>query len=106
MQNQVTGLVECYLADDLLLLVRRQEETEAALTRELTSLRTELQNAKDHARRTELELLQDLDMLHDKNSVLSNLLDIVQERATAAEEELEKLMQVSGSEAVCRQMAG
>ncbi|XP_025090812.1 COP1-interactive protein 1-like isoform X3 [Pomacea canaliculata] len=79
--------------DDLLLLVRRQEETEAALTRELTSLRTELQNAKDHARRTELELLQDLDMLHDKNSVLSNLLDIVQERATAAEEELEKLMQ-------------
>ena len=45
-------------------------------------------------RQTELQLLRELDMLHDKNSVLSNLLDIIHERADNAEQELEKYMQV------------
>ncbi|KAL8558787.1 hypothetical protein ACOMHN_043730 [Nucella lapillus] len=59
----------------------------------MTSLRAQLEDVQDVGRRTELQLLQELDMLHDKNSVLSNLLDIIQERADAAEQELEKHLQ-------------
>uniref|UniRef100_A0A2C9M2Y6 Uncharacterized protein n=1 Tax=Biomphalaria glabrata TaxID=6526 RepID=A0A2C9M2Y6_BIOGL len=53
----------------------------------------QLRELKEDSRRTELELLQELDMLHDKNSVMSNLLDIINERAEAAEEELERRVQ-------------
>ena len=60
----------------------------------MTALRKELQDAQDVGRQTELQLLRELDMLHDKNSVLSNLLDIIHERADNAEQELEKYMQV------------
>nr|KAG5686675.1 hypothetical protein BaRGS_025994 [Batillaria attramentaria] len=80
--------------NDLLLLVKRREEEVESQSREMTSLRAELQDAIDVGRRTELQLLKEMDMLHDKNTVLSNLLDIVQERANEAEQELERYVQV------------
>ncbi|GFN85420.1 sporulation-specific protein 15-like isoform x2, partial [Plakobranchus ocellatus] len=63
------------------------------LNKQIKSLNQELKDVKDQSRRTELELLQELDMLQDKNSVMSNLLDIINERAEAAEEELERRLE-------------
>ena len=81
-------------SDDLLSAIRRHKEDDERKSREMARLREELQEAEDLGRRTELQLLQELDMLHDKNSVLSNLLDIIQERADTAEQELERYLQV------------
>ncbi|GFS20260.1 sporulation-specific protein 15-like isoform X2 [Elysia marginata] len=75
---------------DLISEVMKNEEEVASLSRQVKNLTVELREARDDCRRTELELLQELDMLQDKNSVMSNLLDIINERAEAAEEELER----------------
>ncbi|XP_070208370.1 uncharacterized protein [Littorina saxatilis] len=77
----------------LLQAVKKRQEEIDTKSREILTLREELQDAQDVGRRTELQLLQELDMLHDKNSVLSNLLDIIHERADNAEKELERYMQ-------------
>ncbi|XP_059146246.1 trichohyalin-like isoform X2 [Physella acuta] len=75
---------------ELLTVIRQNEDENVRLRREVRSLKTQLREMKEESRRVELELLQELDMLHDKNSVMSNLLDIINERAEAAEEELER----------------
>ncbi|KAK3766362.1 hypothetical protein RRG08_044547 [Elysia crispata] len=75
---------------DLISEVVRKEEEVEQLSRQVKTLTQDLREARDECRTTELELLQELDMLQDKNSVMSNLLDIINERAEAAEEELER----------------
>ncbi|XP_055872478.1 microtubule-associated protein futsch-like isoform X2 [Biomphalaria glabrata] len=82
--------------DEISVLLNALRERESLTERLLSKtkyLKMQLRELKEDSRRTELELLQELDMLHDKNSVMSNLLDIINERAEAAEEELERRVQ-------------
>ncbi|CAL1537257.1 unnamed protein product, partial [Lymnaea stagnalis] len=77
----------------LLNVIRENEALNDRLRSKVKYLKIQLRDVREESRRTELDLLQELDMLHDKNSVMSNLLDIINERAEAAEEELERRVQ-------------
>ena len=87
----------CYtlnISDDMILVVQRFQDENKSLRHDIQSLRRQLEEAEEGGRTSEQQLLQEIDMLHEKNSVLSNLLDIVHERADNAEKELEKQYQV------------
>lgn len=73
------------------------EEKNYKLDIELMDLKEELSMLKDTYLRKEKELLTEIEMMQDKNDVLSNLLDIVNERAEEAEKELERLCKSSSS---------
>ena len=53
-------------------MVRKEEEVEQ-LSRQVKTLTQDLREARDECRTTELELLQELDMLQDKNSVMRSV---------------------------------
>ncbi|KAH9489734.1 hypothetical protein Btru_057102 [Bulinus truncatus] len=55
----------------LLDAIRQHEESNQRLRSRTKYLKIQLRDIKEDSRRTELELLQELDMLHDKNSVMS-----------------------------------
>ena len=57
------------IPDDLRLIIKAKEESNIALEKELEDLTVEYKLCQDDSRRRETELLQDLDMLHDKNEV-------------------------------------
>ncbi|KAK6168105.1 hypothetical protein SNE40_021998 [Patella caerulea] len=73
--------------------LRDRESENIRLEVQVTSLQEELEELKDESQNTELELMREIEMIHDKNSVLTNLLDIVNERAETAEKELEQQYQ-------------
>lgn len=71
-------------------LSQRNQETANLLKKEEEYLK-QIEKIEDEYRKKELDLLNDLDIAHDKNEILSNLLDIVKERADTAERELERV---------------
>ena len=50
--------------------LRKKDEEKKQLVRDIKELQEEVENIKDEGRTTEMDLLQELDMLHDKNSVM------------------------------------
>lgn len=84
-------------AGDLLKIISSKDNTSMRTEKELKSIKSQLDSIHGENRKKELELLMELDMVHDKNSVLSNLLDIVKDRAEETEIELERLLQESSS---------
>ncbi|KAK3610093.1 hypothetical protein CHS0354_032188 [Potamilus streckersoni] len=77
--------------EDLRLIVKSKDEKNQSLEEEVRVLDKQLDDLRGEYHRKEMELLTDLDMISDKNEILSNLLDIVKDRAEAAEQELERL---------------
>ncbi|XP_021343412.1 golgin subfamily A member 4-like isoform X3 [Mizuhopecten yessoensis] len=73
--------------------VKLKDQELTKLYGEVRGLKDTIQNLKDEFRKKEIELLRDLDVSHDKADILSNLLDIVKERADDAEAELERLIE-------------
>ncbi|XP_060067410.1 uncharacterized protein LOC132547643 isoform X2 [Ylistrum balloti] len=73
--------------------VKLKDQELTKLYGEVRSLKDTIQNLKDDFRKKEIELLRDLDVSNEKSEILSNLLDIVKERADDAEAELEKLIE-------------
>lgn len=59
-----------FFLGDLIAIVRRREDESDRLKREVKYLNSQLRELRDESRRMELDLLQELDMLHDKNSVM------------------------------------
>ncbi|GAB1599791.1 uncharacterized protein LOC106879862 [Argonauta hians] len=76
--------------DDQTKKLREVEEKNIELDLEVKHLTEELSTIKDEFSSKENELLSELHSFQEKYSVLSNLLDIVKERADEAEAELEK----------------
>ncbi|XP_041360782.1 interaptin-like [Gigantopelta aegis] len=74
--------------DDLVKVIKAKDEDKLRLEAEVNRLKNELEDAVDEATKKQEEMMDELDLLHDKNSVLSNLLEIVSERAETAEAEL------------------
>ena len=62
------------ISDDLRLIIKAKEESNISLEKELEDLTVEYKLCQDDSRRRETELLQDLDMLHDKNEVRMTVL--------------------------------
>ncbi|XP_069106389.1 uncharacterized protein [Argopecten irradians] len=73
--------------------VKQKDQELTKLYGEVRSLKDTVQNLKDEFRKKEIELLRDLDVSQEKSEILSNLLDIVKERADDAEAELERLIE-------------
>ncbi|XP_046343602.1 trichohyalin-like isoform X2 [Haliotis rufescens] len=83
---------------DLKSVIKHKELEREDVEREVTSLKDHIDETSDIWRKKEVELEQDLAMLHDKNSVLSNLLEIVTERADKAEQELEAIIKEASAQ--------
>ncbi|CAC5380446.1 unnamed protein product [Mytilus coruscus] len=84
-------------AENLATELTKKDAEIKSLQAEVTSLKKTLENKESEFRRKELELLRDLDYAQEKSDVLSNLLDIVKDRADAAEAELERLAEENRS---------
>ncbi|XP_046569804.1 COP1-interactive protein 1-like isoform X2 [Haliotis rubra] len=83
---------------DLKSVIKHKELEREDVEREVTSLKEHIDETSDMWKKKEAELEQDLAMLHDKNSVLSNLLEIVTERADKAEQELEAVIKEASAQ--------
>lgn len=68
--REVIMSVLTFFLGDLIAIVRRREDESDRLKREVKYLNSQLRELRDESRRMELDLLQELDMLHDKNSVM------------------------------------
>ncbi|VDI00770.1 Hypothetical predicted protein [Mytilus galloprovincialis] len=84
-------------AENLASELKKKDTEIKSLQAEVTSLKKTVEIKESDFRRKELELLRDLDYAQEKSDVLSNLLDIVKDRADAAEAELERLAEESRS---------
>ena len=73
-------------------MIKAKDDDKIRLEAEVNKLKNELEDALEESRKKQEELVDELDLLHDKNSVLSNLLEIVSERAETAEGELHQAM--------------
>ncbi|KAJ8322162.1 hypothetical protein KUTeg_000633 [Tegillarca granosa] len=71
--------------------IKSKEEDITKLQSEIEELKETLEEIKNEFRKKERDLIDELDLAQDKNDILSNLLDIVKDRAEAAEQELERL---------------
>ncbi|XP_045180255.2 golgin subfamily B member 1-like [Mercenaria mercenaria] len=78
--------------DDLRLIINTKEEKNVLLDEEVQELGNYIKKVQDDSRRREMELLSEMDLIHGKNEILNNLLEIVKDRAEAAEDELERLI--------------
>lgn len=78
-----------------MLIIQRKEEFNKQMDSEIMALKKSNVDLKDEFRKTEMELLQELEMAQQKSDVLSNLLDLVSERAEATEKELERVINES-----------
>ncbi|XP_067666411.1 uncharacterized protein [Haliotis asinina] len=83
---------------DLKSVIKHKELEREDVEREVASLKEHIDETSDMWKKKEAELEQDLAMLHDKNSVLSNLLEIVTERADKAEQELEAVIKEASAQ--------
>ena len=73
------------LSGELVLDVEALKAENNSRSMEVASLKRELLEREDFGRKTELQLLQELEMQQEKNSILLNLLDVFKERADNAE---------------------
>ncbi|KAL5014691.1 hypothetical protein ScPMuIL_008961 [Solemya velum] len=71
--------------------IKTRDEENVKLQEEVWALQRKSEKMEDEFRKSELELLRDLEMAQGKNDIVVNLLEIVKGRADAAEEELERL---------------
>ena len=75
---------------DMLLIIKGKEETNEQLEDELNYHKEEFDHMLDIFQRREKELLDEIESLESKNNVISNLLDLVTERAEATQGELDR----------------
>ena len=83
-------LIVIIFAEDLKSFLKSRDDETTKLEAELDEYRDELDQILDAFKKREKELMGEIEMLENKNNVISNLLDIVQERAESAQKELYK----------------
>ena len=74
--------------EDLRSFMRNREEEVERLEAELGEYRSDLDQVLDAFKKRERELVDELEMAQNKNNVISNLLEIVTERAENTQREL------------------
>jgi len=79
-------------------VVRIREEENDRLLAEIDVYREDIDHMMDTFRRRETELTEDIESVQQKNNVLSNLLDLVTDRAESAQKELERAAGKEGDE--------
>lgn len=89
-------MLDCF-AEDLLIVIRNREEENEKLLEEINVCQSDMDYMLEGFKEREKTLLNEVDMTQQKNSVLSNLLDLVTERAESTQRELEKYVRESGS---------
>ncbi|XP_013414715.1 centrosomal protein of 290 kDa isoform X2 [Lingula anatina] len=93
--NKIAELQE--ETEDLQIIIKAKDATNEQLEREIEGLKEEMGNLKRTFRHTEGELLNELDQMKQKNEIMQNLLDLVEERADCLQDEIDGYGSESGS---------
>ena len=75
-------------AEDLRSFMKSRDDEVGRLEAELDEYRADLDQVLDAFKKRERELCDEVEMLQNKNNVISNLLEIVTERAESTQREL------------------
>ena len=86
-------------SEGLIYLIKNREDEVDRLEADIEGTKFDMDKVGEMFKARENELLEEADMVQQKNNVLSNLLDLVTERAETTQKELEKY--ISESEASC-----
>lgn len=79
-------------------VIKNRERENNHLESEILEYRDDMEKMMDAFREREHELLDEVDNLSQKNQVVSNLLDLVTERAETTQRELDKLQESAKGE--------
>jgi len=83
-------MVCCLIVENLMTVIKNSEDETGRLEEEIDGYRTDIDKMLDAFRTREKELVEEIDNIQQRNEVLSNLLDLVTERADSAAKQLEK----------------
>ena len=86
------------VAEDLASVTRSREEENERLLVEIDVYRDDIDKIMDTFRHREGELIDEIESRQQKNNILSNLLDLVTDRAESAQKELDKAAMKEGDE--------
>lgn len=80
-----------------MIVIRNREEENEKLVEEISVCQSDMDYMLDGFKEREKGLLEEVEMTQQKNNVLSNLLDLVTERAESTQRDLERYIRESGS---------